>query len=680
MRLASAYTRKNHLPRKYSTFIKQPTFNYPSSIVSAKVDSYYREIQRPFSDCSTFSHCHSHNHLLQHNNEDCTSTRNHPIAMSTFNLSETQLEIASVYNDPNSSNIFSLFATGGGISLSSWLLTVPGASNSVMNIELPYSRYATLDLLSRHGVLNKDSQDDNLAFCSSDMALYLAEAAYRDAIQASSSLTHQFSHMTSTSSSTAATTALHTPHSSSIALNLLTQTQASVATSNQMDETGGHASTMSPPPIKPYNVFGVSCTAALVSGSPKRGAHRCHIAVATANDITTYTLTLDKSLGRSRIEEDTICSQLVLHAIQEQSSQKTRISSRDIRGFPFLADTDQLAIHRNIPRNLIDDVCTKHSHHVLFFPPVLSESSSPPSVYDWVHAADVSVPTGSLVFPGSFNPVHEGHINLVLAALERYNACSPTVSSSSISNECGANSKAPGVPPSIPTNSSTHRSTKAFPSIPPLIIFEIAAVNADKPPISLDILEARLRQFDPNFNHLMQRLTDKNIPYAVAITSEPLFARKAAIFPNTTFLIGADTLERLFNLKYYLPKTHSSVSSSSAEQPSVEVSSAIGLTYLVKAMGQLADKGCRFIVGGRIRQNSSSPAPEFQTMDSIFKGDIGAQCIFTHWPDMFQGITEAEFRFDLSSTEIRKRMQQVNAEVMGRSSGNNTPIITPKST
>jgi nicotinic acid mononucleotide adenylyltransferase len=571
--------------------------------------------------------------------------------MSSFNLPDMQSRISSVYNAPDNQNIFSLYATGGGISLSSWLLTVPGASNSVMSIQLPYSRHATLDLLTYHEVLKRENIEESLSFCSSDMALYLAEAAYRDAIEASGGLTQHFSSKSSSGtanlqSSSAIHSAVHTPYASSAGLHQYVQ-----------DSTNSRERSIDHPSQKHFNVFGVSCTAALVSGSPKRGAHRCHIAIATAQYITSYTLTLDKSLGRTRNEEDIICSQLLFHAIQEQSQSqhgRERSSLADSREFGFLSESDQLSIQRNIARNLLSDVSSQHSRRVLFFPP--GESSVPnltTSIYDWVHSADVKLPsTGSLVFPGSFNPLHEGHIDLVLAAIERYQTSAMVLANSSASCSSGSTS-----PPSIALSYSA--SKQSF--TPPLVVFEISAVNADKPPISLDVLEARIQQFDPNINILLRRLTERCIPYAVAITSEPFFTRKAEIFPQSTFLVGADTLERLFNLKYYLPTAppSSNIAASSHQ---------IGLMHLVKAMGRIADKDCKFIVGGRIRlglQTTSTQVgdeislqPIFQTMEAIFKENTGAQCIFELWPDMFQGITEEEFRSDLSSTEIRMRAQQ----------------------
>lgn len=61
-------------------------------------------------------------------------------------------------------------------------------------------------------------------------------------------------------------------------------------------------------------VFGVGCTAALVSDRPKKGDHRAHIAVADETGIRTSTVTMDKGL-LDRPGEDRVVADAVLAAI-----------------------------------------------------------------------------------------------------------------------------------------------------------------------------------------------------------------------------------------------------------------------------------------------------------------------------------------------------------------------------
>ncbi len=59
---------------------------------------------------------------------------------------------------------------------------------------------------------------------------------------------------------------------------------------------------------------GISCTASIASDRPKRGDHRCFIAVQTPRLTTSYSLTLEKG-ARTRAEEDTLIGQLIVRAL-----------------------------------------------------------------------------------------------------------------------------------------------------------------------------------------------------------------------------------------------------------------------------------------------------------------------------------------------------------------------------
>jgi hypothetical protein len=63
---------------------------------------------------------------------------------------------------PNQRNVFSLYATGGGISCLSWLFTVPGASKCLKSANIPYSRSSLINLLSN----GKEDEVSISSFCS----------------------------------------------------------------------------------------------------------------------------------------------------------------------------------------------------------------------------------------------------------------------------------------------------------------------------------------------------------------------------------------------------------------------------------------------------------------------------------------------------------------------------------
>ncbi|KAH7658418.1 Nucleotidylyl transferase protein [Dioscorea alata] len=166
-----------------------------------------------------------------------------------------------------------------------------------------------------------------------------------------------------------------------------------------------------------------------------------------------------------------------------------------------------------------------------------------------------------VILSGSFNPLHDGHCKLLEVATSLFD--------------------------------------DAFPC------FEITAINADKPPLSISEIKERVKQFE-------------KIGKTVIISNQPYFYKKAELFPGSAFVIGADTAARLINPKYY------------------------GGDYdrMVETLLGCKRSGCTFLVGGR-------------NIDGVFKVledfDIPQEL-----KDMFISIPEDRFRIDISSTEIRK--------------------------
>jgi hypothetical protein len=104
----------------------------------------------------------------------------------------------------------------------------------------------------------------------------------------------------------------------------------------------------------------------------------------------------------------------------------------------------------------------------------------------------LSAPRPLVLLPGSFNPVHAGHVLLARVAEE----------------------------------------LKQQP-----LAFEISVTNVDKPPLAGDTVRKRLAQFAWKS--------------PVELTRAPTFFEKSRLFPRTTFVIGTDTAERLVAPKYY---------------------------------------------------------------------------------------------------------------------------------
>ncbi|KAF0751701.1 hypothetical protein AaE_006286 [Aphanomyces astaci] len=107
-----------------------------------------------------------------------------------------------------------------------------------------------------------------------------------------------------------------------------------------------------------------------------------------------------------------------------------------------------------------------------------------------------------LVLPGSFNPVHQGHLEFALAAQRLLQ---------SIDN------KVVYTP-----------------------LFELSLQNADKGALA-DVADLSRR---------VCALVDTH-NQRVVLTNASLFVDKAALFPSCVFAVGADTAVRLVDLKYY---------------------------------------------------------------------------------------------------------------------------------
>jgi hypothetical protein len=138
------------------------------------------------------------------------------------------------------------------------------------------------------------------------------------------------------------------------------------------------------------------------------------------------------------------------------------------------------------------------------------------------------------------------------------------------------------------------------------VFFELPLVNADKPPLEPLVLRKRAVQF-LGFDTLV-------------LSRAPFFHQKAALYPNSTFILGTDTAERLVALRYY------------------------GDSYekMQQALQDLRTKGIRFLVAGRTSKG------DFKTLEDI--------AIPAEYTDMFSEIPESAFHIDISSTELRNKL------------------------
>lgn len=138
---------------------------------------------------------------------------------------------------------------------------------------------------------------------------------------------------------------------------------------------------------------GLACTASLVSNRPKRGDHRLHVSIRTADSLTTWSLTLHKG-ARDRDGEETILDAVILNALAEAVGVNERLR------VPLL-DGEVL---QRADRTPADPLQALYRRTVAI---VLAE-------LDGRLRSDPPLPKA--VLAGSFNPLHHGHLGLAAVA------------------------------------------------------------------------------------------------------------------------------------------------------------------------------------------------------------------------------------------------------------------------
>jgi len=291
------------------------------------------------------------------------------------------------------------------------------------------------------------------------------------------------------------------------------------------------------------DLVGLGATAALVSDRPRKGEHRFHIAFANSAGIAHCTCVLAKGRRDRAAEEDLVSRAIVLSLARAcgiaAPSPRSLLDADDHYAETVVAavDTiDQLLVGE------LDRITVQPDGQIM-----------------------LSAPQPFVLFPGSFNPMHEGHVLLARVAEE----------------------------------------LRQQP-----LAFEIAVTNVDKPPLAGETVRNRLAQFAWKS--------------PVELTRAPTFLEKSRLFPSTTFVIGADTAERLVAPKYY-----------GDDELQMHV-----------ALEEIANAGSSFLVAvridavGRVRALNDIPVPR-------------------RYADLFSEIPEHRFRVDTSSSEIRARRRAV---------------------
>lgn len=142
--------------------------------------------------------------------------------------------------------------------------------------------------------------------------------------------------------------------------------------------------------------------------------------------------------------------------------------------------------------------------------------------------------------------------------------------------------------------------------------FELSLANVDK-----HLIE---------FPTLLERRNQDFGEFGLVLSASPRFVQKAELFPGCVFAVGKDTIHRINHARYY----------EGCEQK------------LNDAIGKIRDLGCRFLVFHRNNVDKGSDESNNEGGRPLLIPELDSICEY---------IPVTEFSMEISSTEIRRRLQ-----------------------
>ena len=223
--------------------------------------------------------------------------------------------------------------------------------------------------------------------------------------------------------------------------------------------------------------LGVACTASLVKPSGEREG-REHVAyLARADLFTSESISIKLLEKRSRkAEEDLIAKTIELYASGGAAASYFYLTPDEREALVYRGSSDRYQVKKLFVDN---------QPQYYFAEKTTSKFSN------------------SLIFPGSFNPFHDGHASMMKEAYKR-----------------------------------TKRK----------IFLEISVTNVDKPPIDYVDINYRVNSIT---NYLMKDSELMEIFGGIILSNTPTFTKKVWLYPpGVDYLVGGDTAKRILDIKY----------------------------------------------------------------------------------------------------------------------------------
>ncbi|MFM8579163.1 MAG: CinA family protein [Planctomycetaceae bacterium] len=244
----------------------------------------------------------------------------------------------------------------------------------------------------------------------------------------------------------------------------------------------------------PERAMGAAGTASLVTARPKVGEHRVHVAVQTLHRTFCASVHLTKG-SRDRAAEESLAATFLLSVIgamlHDDEIHSDACRHRVADGLDLL-DGERVETELVVASAGLRGLLAGRSRAIDAESARLTAAS---------HAVPKAPAAGQLLFPGSFDPLHDGHRQMANVA-----------------------ERIVGRP----------------------VSFELSVTNVDKP--MLDYVE------------LLSRVKAIGSDRALWLTRAATFVEKTEIFRDATFIMGADTFARLADSRY----SHGSVAEAAA--------------------------------------------------------------------------------------------------------------------